>query len=130
MSAQELEKKKDQEVSTEPEYGYVFVPAVDIYETEGEYIMTASMPGVGKDGADVSVEDRVLTIEGKAAKAEPENCRNIAREFEVGHYRRNFELSDDVDAENIKASVKNGLLTVTLPKREESKPKKIKVNVG
>ncbi len=130
MSAQELEKKENQKVSNEADYGYVFVPAVDIYETEGEYILTASMPGVGKDGVDVSIEDHVLTLDGRAAASEPEKCRSIAREFEVGHYRRNFELSDDIDSEKIKANVKNGLLTVSLPKREESKPKKIQVNVG
>jgi HSP20 family molecular chaperone IbpA len=129
MSAQEVEKRSERSPQ-ETVQDYVLIPAVDVSETENEYILTASMPGVGKDDVDVSVEDHVLTVEGRAREEEPADCRNVAREFEVGHYRRSFELSEDVDAGAIKANVKNGLLKITLPKREEVKPKKIQVNVG
>lgn len=126
MSYKENEIAKREETESE----YVFIPPVDIVENANEYQITASMPGVDKQNVNVSVEDHILILEGKAVQVEPENCRNITREFEVGNYRRSFELSDEVDTSAVKAKVKNGLLKVTLPKREESKPKKIEVNVG
>jgi len=103
-------------------------PPVDIFETEDALTVIADLPGVGKDAVDIRVEDNVLTITGKADYKSPENM--MLEEFSLHGYYRQFQLSDEVDQSKISAETKNGVLTITLPKAEKSKPRRIKVNVG
>jgi len=103
-------------------------PLVDIFETGDALNVVADLPGVEKDGLNVKVEDGILTIEGKATNVGRKNPKY--QEYELVNFFRQFELSDAIDQEKIAAELKHGVLTLTLPKAERSKPKKIKVKVG
>ena len=101
------------------------VPAVDIYETEDALHVIADVPGVREEDLDIRVEDRVLTISGKPSLGTGEDL--LMQEFELMPYFRQFRLGDDVDQEKIEAKLQHGVLTLHLPKADQAKPKKIKV---
>jgi len=103
-------------------------PPVDIIETEDALTVVADLPGVNKDEVDIRVEDGILTIKGKANYNPPANL--IHEEFDLQGYYRQFQLSDEVDQNRISAESRDGVLTITLPKAEKSKPKQIKVKLG
>lgn len=107
-----------------------WAPAVDIYETENELIVKADLPDISEKDLDVRVESNMLTIRGERKfekKVEEENYLRVERAY--GAFSRSFSLPNTVNNEAIKADYKNGVLTVMLPKRAESKPKQVKVNV-
>jgi HSP20 family protein len=107
-----------------------WAPAVDIYETENELVVKADLPDVNEKDLDVRIENNTLTIRGERKfekKVEEENYLRVERTY--GSFSRSFSLPNTVNSEAIKAEYKNGVLTVELPKRAESKPKQIKVNV-
>ena len=107
-----------------------WAPAVDIYETENELVVKADLPDVSEKDLDVRIENSTLTIRGERKfekKVEEENYLRVERTY--GSFSRSFSLPNTVNSEAIKAEYKNGVLTVELPKRAESKPKQIKVNV-
>ena len=106
----------------------VFVPAADIFETEASLTLTADMPGVRADGLTIDLEDSVLTIRGETA--EPEAKRQVRyREYQEGAYYRQFTLGEVIDQTKISARLKDGVLTLELPKAEKAKPRQIKVTV-
>jgi len=105
-----------------------WVPAADIYETESELVLQADLPGVDPKQIDVRVENNVLTIRGERAfesKVDRENFHRVERSY--GTFMRSFTLATPVDADKIKATCKNGVLQITLPKAEQAKPKKIQI---
>jgi HSP20 family protein len=107
-----------------------WAPAVDIYETENELVVKADLPDVSEKDLDVRIENNTLTIRGERKfekKVEEENYLRVERTY--GSFSRSFSLPNTVNNEAIKADYKNGVLTVELPKRAESKPKQVKVNV-
>ena len=107
-----------------------WAPAVDIYETEDELVVKADLPDVSEKDLDVRIENNALTIRGERKfekKVEEENYLRVERTY--GSFSRSFSLPNTVNSEAIKAEYKNGVLTIELPKRAESKPKQIKVNV-
>ncbi len=108
-----------------------WAPAVDIFETEHELVVKADLPDVDLKDLDIRVENNILTIRGerKFEKKVSED-RYLRVERAYGSFRRSFSLANTVNAEAIKADYQNGVLTLTIPKREEAKPKQIKVNVG
>ena len=101
-------------------------PAVNVLETEDGYILEAEMPGVARDGLEVTLEDRELTIVGHYRK-ETVPGEALFRERPLADYRRTFELEPAIDTANIRATMNQGLLTLTLPKSERVKPRKIVV---
>ncbi len=107
------------------------VPAVDISETDTEYKVVADLPGISKDALDVSVTDNVLSIVVSAQKEDEENFegRMIRKERYHGKVTRSFKLSDAVDSENIQASYKDGVLSISVPKKESTQSKKIEISV-
>jgi HSP20 family protein len=108
-----------------------WAPAVDIYETENELVVNADLPDVNPQDLNICVENNVLTIRGERkfeAKVHDDNYLRIERAY--GSFSRSFQLANSVKAEGIKADYENGVLTLSIPKREEAKPKQIKVNVG
>lgn len=108
-----------------------WAPAVDIYETEHELVVKADLPDVDPKDLDIRVENNVLTIRGERKFEKKVNEDNYLRvERTYGSFSRSFSLSNTVNSEAIKADYQNGVLSLTLPKREEAKPKQIKVNVG
>jgi HSP20 family protein len=108
-----------------------WAPAVDIYETPNELVVKADLPDVNEKDIDVRVENNLLTIRGERKfekSVSEENYLRVERTY--GAFSRSFSLPNTVNAEAIAAEYKNGVLTVTLPKREESKPRQVKVTVN
>jgi HSP20 family protein len=108
-----------------------WVPPVDIFETENhEVVIKAEVPDVRREDLKVSFENQVLTITGERKAPEPAAGDHVQRlERRHGSFVRSFTLPVSVDASNISASYKDGVLTVRLPRREDAKPKTISVNV-
>src|SRR2546426_6087988 len=106
-------------------------PSVDIYETEHELVVKADLPEVDPKNLDIRVENNILTIRGERKFEKNVNQENYLRvERAYGSFARSFTLANTVNAEAIKADYQNGVLTLTIPKKEEAKPKQIKVTVG
>jgi len=108
-----------------------WAPAVDILENEHELVVEADLPDVKPEELDVRVENNILTIRGERKfekKGDEKNYLRVERSY--GSFSRSFSLANTVNSEAIKADYKDGVLTLTIPKREEAKPKQIKVNVG
>lgn len=107
-----------------------WAPAVDIYETENELVIKADLPDMNEKDLDIRVENNMLTIRGERKfeqKVKEDNYLRIERTY--GSFSRSFSLPNTVSTEGIKAEYKNGVLTVEMLKRAESKPKQVKVNV-
>jgi len=109
--------------------GREFAPATDIYETEAGVTIQVDLPGHDAKSIEVKVDKGVLTLrsERKAPEGNKENARRLERGF--GVYTRSFKLPDTVDATNVEARYENGVLTLALPRKEESKPRVIEVKV-
>ena len=105
-------------------------PAVDIYETEAALIVVCDVPGVDKSGITVGVDNNILTIEGKTIDREEDVSKEVHREYRLANYHRQFELTEVIDQDKISAELKHGVLTITLPKAEKAKPKKIDIKVN
>ena len=108
-----------------------WAPAVDIYETENELVVKADLPDVNPQNLDIRVENNILTIRGERkfeTKVSEDNYLRVERAY--GSFSRSFSLANSVKSDAIKADYQNGVLTLSLPKREEAKPKQIKVTVG
>jgi HSP20 family protein len=104
---------------------------VDIYETEQELVVNADLPEVDPKDLDIRVENNILTIRGERKFEKKVNEDNYLRvERSSGSFSRSFTLANTVNSEAIKADYQNGVLTLSIPKREETKPKLIKVNIG
>ena len=131
MTEQTLELEK-QEVENLGEVETVrntrtFIPRVDIYETEDTVVLLADMPGVDENSVDITLEKNILTINGFANRQAPEGFEPAYAEYKFGNYERTFALSDEVDREQIEATVKNGVLRLVMPKAEAAKTRKITV---
>jgi HSP20 family protein len=125
----ELKNKEQSDIMSAAEItreGPVYTPRVDIWENEKELTLVADIPGVEPDELEVDLRDNILTIVGKV-KPEEEH-RYILKEFGVGNYYRQFTLSEVIDQEKIAAAVKDGVLTLTLPKVEKAQPRRIQIN--
>lgn len=108
-----------------------WTPPVDIVENENELVLTADVPGVRMDDIDIKLEDGTLTISGTrqfASEKKEGGYHRIERAY--GNFQRAFSLPESVDAEKVTAAYDNGVLRVTLPKKELAKPRSIKVAVG
>jgi HSP20 family molecular chaperone IbpA len=103
-------------------------PPVDIYETLDGLVVMADLPGVTQEDLDVRVENNILTIRGRSRHIAPSDP--IYREHELINFFRQFELGEKIDQSKISAELKYGVLTLTLPKAEEAKPRKIAVKIG
>jgi len=105
----------------------VFIPRVDICETKDAIVLLADMPGVDEKSIDITLEKNVLTLLGRVEPETYEGYRAAYVEYAAGDYERAFTLSDEIDRDRIDASVKNGVLRLTLPKAEPVKLRKINV---
>lgn len=130
VSKQELQVQQKREVDKKEEAtdpSRAFLPTTDIYETPAALNVVMEMPGVEKGDVDVAVEDGVLRVYGRINSTKYEELQPIYTEYNVGHYARNFRLSNKIDQGNIKAEMKDGVLSLTLQKAEEAKPRVISV---
>jgi HSP20 family protein len=108
-----------------------WAPPVDIYETEGELVVKADLPDLDEKDIDVRIENNVLTIRGERKFEKTISQDSYLRvERTYGAFSRSFSLANTIDSEQIHAEYRNGVLSVRMPKREESKPKQIKVSVS
>jgi HSP20 family protein len=108
-----------------------WAPPVDIYETENDIVLKAELPGVDPKDVEVRVEDSTLYLKGERKfekEVKDENYHRVERSY--GSFARSFSLPSSINAEKVKAEYKDGLLTLTLPKREEAKPRTIKIDVN
>jgi HSP20 family protein len=108
-----------------------WAPPVDIYETENDIVLKAELPGVDPKDVEVRVEDSTLYLKGERKfqkEVKDENYHRVERSY--GSFARSFSLPNSINAEKVKAEYKDGLLTLTLPKREEAKPRTIKIDVS
>lgn len=103
-------------------------PAVDIYETDENLVVVADMPGVEKDTVEAKVDDNVLTLKAMA-KSETKG-ETFYKEYDIINYFRQFELSEDIDQENIKGELKQGVLTLTIPMIKKPEPKKVDIRIA
>jgi len=105
-------------------------PPVDIYETENSIVLKAELPGVDQKNLEIKVEDDTLTLKGEKKAERDTKTENFLRaERAYGAFQRSFTLPQTIEKENIKATLKRGILTVILPKKEEVKPKQIPIQV-
>lgn len=107
------------------DHGYL-LPEADILENKDAYVLTADLPGVSREGLEVTLEDNTLTIVGRRKEARAEG-RALLRESQPADFRRVFELAPSIDTNKINAHIADGVLTVELPKAERVKPRKITI---
>lgn len=106
---------------------FAIAPPVDIFEDARGITVQAEMPGVSKDRLNVRADRNGLLIEGEATIDVPENMDPLYADLQCTRYRRSFTLSSELECERIEASLKDGLLTVHIPKRAEFQPRRIEV---
>jgi len=129
--------RTDQTVPAETEEGrettrgaQIYRPVTDILESKDGVILTLEMPGVAPDAVDIELEGGVLSVRGRAKMTNAGTYRLAYAEYGEGDYERTFTLSDDLDPSKIEAEMRNGLLTLTLPRTEAAKPQRIQVKAG
>jgi HSP20 family protein len=125
LQVQEKRELQKKEESTAPVR--MFLPTTDIYETDQALTVVMEMPGVDKEKVEINVEDGVLTVEGGIESGKYQDLQPVYTEYNIGNFRRSFDLSNSVDQDKIRADMKDGVLTLTLPKAEQAKPRKIAV---
>jgi HSP20 family protein len=124
----QVQKKREQEQREETTIpARVFVPTADIYETKDALTVILEMPGVEKNNVIVGVQDGALNVEGRLDLKKYQGLQPLHIEYNIGHYLRSFQLSSKIDQEKIEAAMKDGVLSLTLPKVEEAKPRTINV---
>jgi len=107
-------------------------PMVDIYESDDKYVISAEFAGVDKNDVKINISENNLTLKGEKKETEikDKNSRYHRRERVYGNFQRTFSLPNQIDPNAVTADFKNGLLTITLPKKEEVKPKEIPISIG
>jgi HSP20 family molecular chaperone IbpA len=131
MAQQELQVQRKREVESKQEStipARSFVPVTDVFETDQALMVILEMPGVGKNSVEVDVENDVLTIQGRIDFSKYDGLQPLYTEYNIGNYRRSFQLSDKIEQDKIKAELKDGVMTLVLPKAAKAKPRRIKVS--
>jgi HSP20 family molecular chaperone IbpA len=129
-SKQELQVQQKRELENKQETtipARVFVPNADIYEDADALTVILEMPGVDKSNVEVSVHDGVLNVAGRLDFAKYQGMQPLYTEYNIGHYSRSFTLSNKIDQNKIAAEMRDGVLSLKLPKLAEAKPKTIQV---
>jgi len=118
------------EITEEPrtEPAVVFLPQIDIFETEEGLVLLADLPGVTSETLELQVQDNKLTLFGRVQPPLDDAARLVHQEYQVGNFLRSFILSDEVDHERITAKLNQGVLEVTLPRVRRSEPRRIHVS--
>ena len=107
-----------------------FRPRVDIYDTDAATVVVADLPGVSEDSVDITIEKGILTINGYVDPEVPEGYSLVHAEYQVGDFVRQFSLSNEINQDAIEATLRDGVLRVTLNKVTEAQTKKIAVKAG
>ena len=123
MSDKQLPQAREQETRA-------MLPRVDVLEDDAGITLLADLPGVPKEQLDLKVEGDTLTIEGHVAPQTPDALEPVYAEVRVPRYRRSFTLSRELDASRVEANLKNGVLTLRIPKQEHAQPRRIEIQVA
>ncbi len=129
----ELLPKEKQEAASGTERlepGRYYTPSVDIFDDRHSIMLSADMPGVKPDALTIDLHDHVLTLAGNVVETDHSGEEVLVQEYGTGRFFRQFELSDLIDQEKIKAELAHGVLRLTLPKVEPAKPRRIKIQGG
>ncbi len=129
----EVEKQEvtaPEETAERTREGRVFIPRSDIYELDDQIVIVADLPGVDEKSVDITLEKNILTINALVDPLVPQGYTLAYSEYETGDYQRSFRLSNEIDRENIQASLKDGVLRLYLPKAKEAQLRKISVKAG
>lgn len=127
MAETTIPAKHEESAPSTREESRTLSPPVDIFENTDGLVVVADLPGVDKNDVDIRVENGTLTIEANSKGSLPAEPQY--REYQLLNFFRQFQISEAVDQENIKAELKHGVLILDLPKKEQAKPKKIEVKV-
>lgn len=133
MKNTSIEKREQQAPANAPEridQGNFFTPHVDIIENNDSFIFQADLPGVKPGDIDISIENGVLTIDGRVHPRQTEDHDYVWQEYGVGHFHRQFTINAPVKTDGISAELKNGELTLTVPKAEQARTRKIQVQTA
>lgn len=126
---QELQVREKKELKEESTHeGPHFTPEVDIFETDKALILVADVPGATSEGIELDLKDNVLSLRARINPLEP-RWKAAYAEYDVGHYAREFRLGQVIDQSKISAQVRDGVLTLTLPKVEKAQPRKIAITM-
>ena len=129
-AGQELQSQKKRELEKKEETtipARIFMPTTDIYETGNSLTVVMEMPGVDKKDVELRLEDDVLKVDGRLDFAKYQGLQPVYTEYNIGHYSRSFSLSSKIDQSKISAEMNDGVLSLVLPKVEETKPRTIQV---
>ncbi len=124
------ENRQVTQSTAEPDRQRAVVPAVDVFEDESGITLLADMPGVRKDMLELKIEGDALLIEGAVQPQTPDGLEPVYAEVRVPRYRRSFVLSRELDTGRIDANLKDGVLTLRIPKQAHAQPRRIAVNAG
>jgi HSP20 family molecular chaperone IbpA len=131
MTEQELQVQQKREIETKQESTVPvrsFMPVTDIFETDQALTVVLEMPGVSKESVEVGVESDVLTIAGRIDFSKYNGLQPLYTEYNIGNYSRSFQISSKIEQDGIKAELKDGVMTLVLPKAEKAKPRRISVS--
>jgi len=124
------DNKQVTRTATAQEQQRAVLPAVDVFEDAGGITLLADMPGVKRDGLELKLEGDALLIEGDVQPSTPEGLEAVYAEVRVPRYRRSFTLSRELDTARIEANLKDGVLTLRIPKLAQAQPRRIAVSAG
>ncbi len=132
MSAKEMVKNERQspERAEFQDSAPVYVPEVDIVESDQEFRLVADLPGVDENSVEIDLDKNVLSVSGRFVPQPPEGYSLTYQEYASGNYEREFTLGNTIDRDRIQATVRDGVLRLTLPKAKEAQPKRIAVKAG
>ena len=128
--SQELAVREKRELAAKGEKtvpGRFYVPYTDVYETDEALTLVMEMPGIDRKDVDVSLENETLRVEGRVDFSKYEGMEPLYTEYNIGPYTRSFALSSKVDQGQIRAELQDGVLTLTLPKAAEARPRRIEI---
>lgn len=131
MVGQELQVQEKRELQKKDEStvpARFYVPTTDIFETVEALTVVMEMPGVDRSSIEIHVEQDVLSVDGRVDFSKYEKLQPVYTEYNVGHYQRRFTLPSRIDQGRIQAEMRDGVLTLTLPKAEQAKPRRIQVS--
>ena len=129
-SRQELQVQQKREVDKTQENtipSRTYLPVTDIFETDRALTVVLEIPGVTRENVDISVEKDVLRIEGRIDHSRYQDLKPVYTEYNIGHYVRSFQLSSAIDQKGISAELKDGVMTLVLPKVEKARSRKIEI---
>ena len=128
--SQEMRDQGTEDIQNQTDPDVSLRPAIDVYEDSQGITLIADLPGVSRERLDIQVDGNTLSVEGEAFIRMPEGMEAMYADVKSTRFRRSFTLSNELDPDRINAEIKDGVLTLVLPKRVEVQPRKIEISAG